>query len=70
MSEVTKILEQIEQGDTAAAAELLPLVYAELRKLAGYRLEREKPGQLLVACRSAPGDSAKSTLKSFQRTLD
>jgi RNA polymerase sigma factor (TIGR02999 family) len=49
MSEVTKILEQIEQGDTAAAAELLPLVYAELRKLAGYRLEREKPGQTLQA---------------------
>jgi len=36
MSEVTKILEQITQGDTAAAAELLPIVYAELRKLAGY----------------------------------
>lgn len=49
MSEVTKILAQIEQGDKAAAAELLPLVYAELRKLAGYRLEREKPGQTLQA---------------------
>ena len=49
MTEVTKILEQIEQGDTAAAAELLPLVYAELRKLAGYRLNREKAGQTLHA---------------------
>ena len=49
MYEVTKILEQIEQGDTAAAAELLPLVYAELRRLAGYRLNREKAGQTLQA---------------------
>lgn len=49
MTEVTKILQQIEQGDTAAAAELLPLVYAELRKLAGHRLDREKPGQTLQA---------------------
>ena len=49
MSEVTKILEQIEQGDTAAAADLLPLVYAELRKLAGHRLDREKAGQTLQA---------------------
>ncbi|WP_146674930.1 ECF-type sigma factor [Pirellula sp. SH-Sr6A] len=49
MTEVTKILEQIEQGDTAAAAELLPLVYAELRKLAGYRLNREKAEQTLQA---------------------
>ena len=49
MTEVTKILAQIEKGDTAAAAELLPLVYAELRKLAGYRLDREKAGQTLQA---------------------
>lgn len=49
MSDVTKILKQIEQGDTASAAELLPLVYAALRKMAGYRLQREKPGQTLQA---------------------
>ncbi|MCA9151956.1 MAG: RNA polymerase subunit sigma, partial [Planctomycetales bacterium] len=49
MTEVTKILEQIEEGNTAAAAELLPLVYSELRKLAGYRLNREKSGQTLQA---------------------
>jgi RNA polymerase sigma factor (TIGR02999 family) len=49
MSEVTQILTQIERGDTAAAADLLPLVYAELRKLAGYRLDREKAGQILQA---------------------
>lgn len=49
MSEVTEILEQIQQGDTTAAGELLPLVYAELRKLAGYRLDREKAGQTLQA---------------------
>jgi hypothetical protein len=49
MSEVTKILGQIEKGDTAAAAELLPLVYTELRKLAGYRLDREMAAQTLQA---------------------
>ena len=49
MTEFTEILEKIEQGDTAAAAELLPHVYAELRKLASYRLNREKAGQTLQA---------------------
>ena len=49
MSDVTQILSQIEQGDTAAANQLLPLVYDELRKLANARLAREKPGQTLQA---------------------
>lgn len=47
MTEVTQILEQIQEGHTAAADDLLPLVYAELRKLASYRLNKEKPGQTL-----------------------
>jgi RNA polymerase sigma factor (TIGR02999 family) len=47
MSDVTKILKQIEFGDPSAAAELLPLVYDELRKLAAARLAHEKPGQTL-----------------------
>lgn len=47
--EVTQILAQIEQGDPHAAAELLPLVYEELRKLAAYRLAQEAPGQTLQA---------------------
>jgi RNA polymerase sigma factor (TIGR02999 family) len=47
MSEVTQILSAIEQGDPHAAAELLPLVYDELRRLAGARLADEKPGQTL-----------------------
>ncbi len=47
--EFTKILAQIEKGDTTAAADLLPLVYAELRKLAGIRLRREKIGQTMQA---------------------
>jgi hypothetical protein len=38
MSEVTRILSAIEQGDPRAAAQLLPLVYKELRKLAARRL--------------------------------
>ncbi len=49
MSEVTRILSAIEQGDLQAAAELLPLVYDELRKLAAQQLGQEKPGQTLDA---------------------
>jgi RNA polymerase sigma factor (TIGR02999 family) len=47
MSEVTRILSAIEQGDPHAAEKLLPLVYDELRKLAAQRLSQEKPGQTL-----------------------
>jgi RNA polymerase sigma factor (TIGR02999 family) len=47
MSDVTRILSNIEAGDTSAAEQLLPLVYDELRKLAAARLAREKPGQTL-----------------------
>ncbi len=49
MSDVTRILSVIEQGDPAAAEQLLPLVYDELRKLAAARLAQEKPGQTLQA---------------------
>jgi RNA polymerase sigma factor (TIGR02999 family) len=49
MSDVTRILSAIDQGDPSAAAELLPLVYSELRNLATARLAREKPGQTLQA---------------------
>jgi RNA polymerase sigma factor (TIGR02999 family) len=49
MNDVTRILEAIEQGDPAAAGELLPLVYRELRQLASQRLAQEKPGQTLQA---------------------
>lgn len=49
MSEVTRILSQIEDGDPSAAEQLLPLVYEELRKLAAARLAQEKPGQTLEA---------------------
>src|SRR6186997_1806166 len=49
MSDVTRILSQIEQGDPHAAERLLPLVYDELRKLAALRLAHEKPGQTLQA---------------------
>jgi len=47
MSEVTHILEKIESGDPAAASQLLPLVYDELRRLARQKLGHEKPGQTL-----------------------
>jgi RNA polymerase sigma factor (TIGR02999 family) len=49
MSEVTRILNAIEQGDPQAAGQLLPLVYAELRRLAAQKLAREAPGQTLDA---------------------
>jgi RNA polymerase sigma factor (TIGR02999 family) len=47
MSEVARILSQIESGDPATAEKLLPLVYDELRKLAASKLAQEKPGQTL-----------------------
>jgi len=49
MSEVTRILSAIEQGDPHAAEQLLPLVYEELRQLATQKLTQEKPGQTLQA---------------------
>src|SRR3954465_9137917 len=49
MSDVTQILSQIEGGDPAAAEQLLPLVYSELRKLAAAKLSQEKSGQTLQA---------------------
>jgi RNA polymerase sigma factor (TIGR02999 family) len=49
MSNVTDILSAVERGDPRAAADLLPLVYDELRKLATQRLAVEKPGQTLQA---------------------
>jgi DNA-directed RNA polymerase specialized sigma24 family protein len=49
MSEISRILLQIEQGDPVAAEQLLPQVYDELRKLAAAKLAREQPGQTLQA---------------------
>src|SRR4051795_2599095 len=49
MSDVTRILSQIEQGDPQAAEKLLPLVYNELRKLAAAKLAKENPEQTLQA---------------------
>src|SRR5438093_5610694 len=49
MSDVTRLLESIEQGDPHAASQLLPLVYDELRRLAAKKLAHEQPGQTLDA---------------------
>ncbi len=49
MGDVTQILSAIDQGDPAAAEQLLPLVYNELRRLANQKLSQEKPGQTLQA---------------------
>ena len=49
MTDVTRILSQIESGDPSAAEQLLPLVYDELRKLAAEKMAQEKPGQTLQA---------------------
>jgi RNA polymerase sigma factor (TIGR02999 family) len=49
MSDVTQILNAIEQGDEKATADLLPVVYEELRLLAAQKLSHEAPGQTLQA---------------------
>ena len=49
MSDVTRILSAIEQGDPQAAEQLLPLVYEELRRLAAQKMDQEKPGLTLQA---------------------
>jgi RNA polymerase sigma factor (TIGR02999 family) len=49
MSDVTRILNAIEQGDAREADKLLPLVYEELRRLARHKMSQEKPGQTLQA---------------------
>jgi RNA polymerase sigma factor (TIGR02999 family) len=49
MSEMTRILSAIEQGDPSAAEQLLPLVYEELRRLAAEKMANERPGQTLEA---------------------
>ena len=49
MTDVTRLLDAADRGDKQAAAELLPLVYDELRKLAAAKLAHEKPGQTLDA---------------------
>ena len=49
MTDVTRILNAIEKGDTRAADKLLPLVYEELRLLAAQKMGQEKPGQTLQA---------------------
>ena len=49
MSELTRILDRVQQGDPQAGEELLPLVYEELRKLAAHKMANEKTGQTLQA---------------------
>ena len=71
MNDVTRVLSAIEQGDPQAAAQLLPLVYDELRKLAAQRLAQEKPGQTLQATalvHEALRGPATSTLTTRTRT--
>jgi WD40 repeat protein len=57
MSEVTRILSSIDRGDAFAAGQLLPLVYAELRKLAAQKLAQEKPGQVSTGITFSPDGS-------------
>jgi RNA polymerase sigma factor (TIGR02999 family) len=67
MSEVTRILSAIEQGDRQAAEQLLPLVYDELRRLAAQKLAQERPGQTLQA--TALVHEAYIRLVSMERPL-
>ena len=67
MSEVTRILNAVESGDSKASEELLPIVYEELRKLAAHKMDQLPPGQTLQATalvheaylRLADGDSGR-----------
>src|SRR5262245_58629024 len=49
MNDITRVLTAIEHGDGAAANQLLPLVYDELRRMAAKQIERERPGHTLDA---------------------
>src|SRR5262249_59246591 len=49
MSDVTRVLSALDQGDPSAAEQLLPLVYDELRQLAAQKLAQQQPGQTLQA---------------------
>jgi CRISPR/Cas system-associated exonuclease Cas4 (RecB family) len=78
MSDVTCILQAIEQGDPQAAEQLLPLVYDELRRLAAEKLAHEKPGQTLQATalvheaylRLVDGEKARLTVaRSLKRSV-
>ena len=55
MSDVTRILERAQAGDTKAAEELLPLIYAELRKLAASMMAKEAAGHTLQPTALKPG---------------
>ena len=66
MSEVTRILSAIEQGDPSAAEQLLPLIYDELRKLAAQRLAQEKPGQTLQATAALPQNPGESPFVAWE----
>ena len=69
MTDVTRILSEIESGDPTAADQLLPLVYDELRKLAAAKLAQEKPGQTLQATALVHErfcDSLRAQVKSTQ----
>ncbi len=54
MTDVTRILSPIEQGDSQAAEQLLSLVYDELRKLAAAKMAQEAPGQAFQATALLP----------------
>jgi hypothetical protein len=55
MSDVTQIIDAIGRGDEHASEQLLPMIYQELRRLAGNMLAQEPPGQTLQATRSRAG---------------
>src|SRR5262249_21345546 len=56
MSEATRLLNAIDDGDPHAAEQLLPLIYDELRRLAAQKLAQEKPEQTLQAARTGRGN--------------
>ena len=68
MSDVTRILSAIEQGDPQASEQLLPLVYEELRRMAAEKMSQENPGQTLQATRSSTRPISASSIVSRLNT--
>jgi hypothetical protein len=66
MSDVTRILKQIEAGDPAAANQLFPLVYEELRKLAAAKMAAERPDHTLQATALVNWAHGKGATKRFR----
>jgi hypothetical protein len=67
MSDITVVLDAIQSGDPEAPAQLLPLIYEDLLRLAAHRTARESPGQTLRATEQTAGRAADTSLRRQRR---